>query len=142
MQSYYGSSLAAKRFEVTPGERELQLPEGIVRAWNDQILRRGRSTAGTVLSPGRPREVCPHSLLLNFLERLRMLRIHSRARHFQSPALTVRVREREIELLRLRYGIFPYLPRSEEHTSELQSPCNLVCRLLLEKKKTIVSPRE
>src|SRR5256885_2755539 len=27
--------------------------------------------------------------------------------------------------------------RSEEHTSELQSPCNLVCRLLLEKKKTI-----
>src|SRR5256885_13109983 len=26
-------------------------------------------------------------------------------------------------------------PRSEEHTSELQSPCNLVCRLLLEKKQ-------
>src|SRR5256885_9379706 len=30
--------------------------------------------------------------------------------------------------------------RSEEHTSELQSPCNLVCRLLLEKKKTNDSP--
>src|SRR5256885_11349767 len=29
--------------------------------------------------------------------------------------------------------------RSEEHTSELQSPCNLVCRLLLEKKKNINS---
>src|SRR5256885_5260516 len=29
----------------------------------------------------------------------------------------------------------PRLSRSEEHTSELQSPCNLVCRLLLEKKK-------
>src|SRR5256885_9145945 len=29
--------------------------------------------------------------------------------------------------------------RSEEHTSELQSPCNLVCRLLLEKKKTYLS---
>src|SRR5256885_3794181 len=29
------------------------------------------------------------------------------------------------------------LLRSEEHTSELQSPCNLVCRLLLEKKKII-----
>src|SRR5256885_12238443 len=27
--------------------------------------------------------------------------------------------------------------RSEEHTSELQSPCNLVCRLLLEKKKSV-----
>src|SRR5256885_10743870 len=29
--------------------------------------------------------------------------------------------------------------RSEEHTSELQSPCNLVCRLLLEKKKTTLA---
>src|SRR5205807_9810882 len=29
----------------------------------------------------------------------------------------------------------PGTRRSEEHTSELQSPCNLVCRLLLEKKK-------
>src|SRR5256885_7999128 len=28
--------------------------------------------------------------------------------------------------------------RSEEHTSELQSPCNLVCRLLLEKKKNYI----
>src|SRR5256885_10770676 len=30
---------------------------------------------------------------------------------------------------------WPLRSRSEEHTSELQSPCNLVCRLLLEKKK-------
>src|ERR1039457_7220033 len=30
---------------------------------------------------------------------------------------------------------FPVRDRSEEHTSDLQSPCNLVCRLLLEKKK-------
>src|SRR5688500_20074016 len=29
--------------------------------------------------------------------------------------------------------------RSEEHTSELQSPCNLVCRLLLEKKKRMIN---
>src|SRR2546426_1873765 len=33
-----------------------------------------------------------------------------------------------------------YENRSEEHTSELQSPCNLVCRLLLEKKKTTPTP--
>src|SRR5256885_5654489 len=32
-------------------------------------------------------------------------------------------------------GGLALVPRSEEHTSELQSPCNLVCRLLLEKKK-------
>src|SRR5256885_13119794 len=37
--------------------------------------------------------------------------------------------EPKIELLR------ELVARSEEHTSELQSPCNLVCRLLLEKKK-------
>src|SRR5688500_19323051 len=37
--------------------------------------------------------------------------------------------EREPRAVRARHT------RSEEHTSELQSPCNLVCRLLLEKKK-------
>src|SRR5256885_8009787 len=42
-------------------------------------------------------------------------------------ALSLRARERE------RRGHLNN--RSEEHTSELQSPCNLVCRLLLEKKK-------
>src|SRR2546426_429635 len=36
-------------------------------------------------------------------------------------------------LWKRRFGATP--DRSEEHTSELQSPCNLVCRLLLEKKK-------
>src|SRR2546426_1361854 len=34
-----------------------------------------------------------------------------------------------------KYLPLPPQERSEEHTSELQSPCNLVCRLLLEKKK-------
>ena len=34
------------------------------------------------------------------------------------------------------YNTSKWRRRSEEHTSELQSPCNLVCRLLLEKKKT------
>src|SRR5256885_12307460 len=33
-------------------------------------------------------------------------------------------------------GKVEHAVRSEEHTSELQSPCNLVCRLLLEKKTT------
>src|SRR5256885_8536995 len=40
-----------------------------------------------------------------------------------------------------REGVrWPGAPRSEEHTSELQSPCNLVCRLLLEKKKKQTLP--
>src|SRR5256885_7387186 len=38
-------------------------------------------------------------------------------------------------------GPGPVHGRSEEHTSELQSPCNLVCRLLLEKKKNIIKIR-
>src|SRR2546426_12166398 len=38
-----------------------------------------------------------------------------------------------------RSGCLADSARSEEHTSELQSPCNLVCRLLLEKKKTKLS---
>src|SRR6266550_537538 len=55
MQSYYGSSPAAKRFEVTLCERELQLPEGVVRAWNGEVLRWGHGSAtGRVLSRGRP----------------------------------------------------------------------------------------
>src|SRR5256885_5124508 len=33
------------------------------------------------------------------------------------------------------------MPRSEEHTSELQSPCNLVCRLLLEKNNDLAHQR-
>jgi len=41
MQSYYGSAPATKRFEVTLRERDLQLPEGVVRAWNGKIVRRG-----------------------------------------------------------------------------------------------------
>src|SRR2546427_6968785 len=36
-------------------------------------------------------------------------------------------------------GLWALLDRSEEHTSELQSQSNLVCRLLLEKKKTAIS---
>src|SRR2546426_2780319 len=39
------------------------------------------------------------------------------------------------ERLRVLPGFEEFGGRSEEHTSELQSPCNLVCRLLLEKKK-------
>src|SRR5256885_2913695 len=49
---------------------------------------------------------------------------HIRARCNRRPT-SVRSRSDEVQT-----------SRSEEHTSELQSPCNLVCRLLLEKKNT------
>src|SRR5256885_13010914 len=47
----------------------------------------------------------------------------------------LRVRERRRTRRPRLAGVAREL-RSEEHTSELQSPCNLVCRLLLEKKKS------
>src|SRR5256885_9759875 len=54
----------------------------------------------------------------------------------------------QLQKTALRPRLAQLLDRSEEHTSELQSPCNLVCRLLLEKKKqaqsthiNITSPR-
>src|SRR5256885_3437263 len=58
--------------------------------------------------------------------------VRARPRHLSSGSPSSRVaagtgRARRHPPLGLR--------RSEEHTSELQSPCNLVCRLLLEKKK-------
>src|SRR5256885_8727926 len=66
--------------------------------------------------------------------RARSLKTQERTRWRRSSVLFV--------FLRLRpscrsLGFKPSLleRRSEEHTSELQSPCNLVCRLLLEKKK-------
>src|SRR2546426_8322692 len=53
-----------------------------------------------------------------------------RSLHGISPkTLSERLRSLEEE------GVIFRQTRSEEHTSELQSPCNLVCRLLLEKKK-------
>src|ERR1039457_7507025 len=47
---------------------------------------------------------------------------------------SLRFRNRQPHLRPLQQSL---RPRSEEHTSELQSPCNLVCRLLLEKKENI-----
>src|SRR2546426_8297174 len=47
-------------------------------------------------------------------------------RRLAGPSGAGRARSRQMD---------PQGDRSEEHTSELQSPCNLVCRLLLEKKK-------
>src|SRR5256885_12103038 len=52
--------------------------------------------------------------------------------------LATEQRQRSLARVSLRLPVLgrsPIEKRSEEHTSELQSPCNLVCRLLLEKKQ-------
>src|SRR5256885_12234636 len=76
---------------------------------------------------------------------LRILRRHPHCRCDRSPCNRGDGLHREDELgagernaevrVRLRVATERDPGRSEEHTSELQSPCNLVCRLLLEKKK-------
>src|SRR5256885_11559054 len=57
--------------------------------------------------------------------------VEHRIKRLALVALEVFVRGPIVRLESVEVGT----PRSEEHTSELQSPCNLVCRLLLEKKK-------
>src|SRR5256885_11754200 len=59
---------------------------------------------------------------------------------FRSPWL-MRV-PRSVRNWAIQAGCAGQAGRSEEHTSELQSPCNLVCRLLLEKKKKTQSTTE
>src|SRR2546426_5973832 len=60
------------------------------------------------------------------------LRYRAAARY--DDLVRVRCWVRDLASRRVTFG-YAVDERSEEHTSELQSPCNLVCRLLLEKKK-------
>src|SRR3989454_1737389 len=61
--------------------------------------------------------------------------VTSFARHFTKGDLTFKTTHADVEG-GIALGTRLASKRSEEHTSELQSPCNLVCRLLLEKKKS------
>src|SRR5256885_4964935 len=70
-----------------------------------------------------PISSCPQRLVVQILQ----------AVHFDFVEVIERFAGREP---RGERGVIGDAARSEEHTSELQSPCNLVCRLLLEKKKT------
>src|SRR2546426_9343295 len=83
----------------------------------------------------------PRSTLFPYTTLFRSAQI--RAKERVSRMATARCREVESvagEALRPRPlgTAADHSGRSEEHTSELQSPCNLVCRLLLEKKKTTI----
>src|SRR5256885_10704482 len=73
----------------------------------------------------------PRSTLFPYTTLFRSMSILARRTREPSGKSPARMRSnssRFSSTVRSRY-------RSEEHTSELQSPCNLVCRLLLEKKK-------
>src|SRR2546430_11312340 len=62
-----------------------------------------------------------------------------------APTERMRVGRQARQLVEEQYAwrqILPRIERSEEHTSELQSQSNLVCRLLLEKKNTVSRAQE
>src|SRR2546426_12049905 len=75
----------------------------------------------------RPKRDCAITLHADFVHSPE--RMEDMVKHLESGADLV-----VAELVEQRGRV-----RSEEHTSELQSPCNLVCRLLLEKKKKTIS---
>src|SRR5688500_19628492 len=95
---------------------------------------------------------CWHTIISFFSHHTALLECHSLSLHDALPIFE-RVRQRTPACAKVGVfdvdGIFrgKYMApdklasalarRSEEHTSELQSPCNIVCRLLLEKKKNV-----
>src|SRR2546430_5427773 len=97
------------------------------------IRRPPRSTLFPYTTLFRSREVLedPRQVLpITVAERLYEAVLHRVALRGRAPAARVAA----------HFGLFDgYIERSEEHTSELQSQSNLVCRLLLEKKKVTAS---
>src|SRR2546430_12614834 len=73
----------------------------------------------------------PRSTLFPYTTLFRSLRVDLRGPRAELPAAGRRLSRQHHE----RRLVRPHGGRSEEHTSELQSQSNLVCRLLLEKKK-------
>src|SRR5256885_13273284 len=89
--------------------------DGRFAYWNEEFMRlAGHGATAGMDGDGWWRNMCPDEARRQRMQR-RFEAAQARARVAQSP-----------------HGS----ERSEEHTSELQSPCNLVCRLLLEKKQT------
>src|SRR5256885_6961474 len=88
------------------------------------IRRPPRSTLFPYTTLFRSR--CQVKIAVTHIRELRVLRNVSSATRIRPGAAMVEYGQSQVE---------PIAGRSEEHTSELQSPCNLVCRLLLEKKK-------
>src|SRR5256885_9029890 len=73
----------------------------------------------------------PRSTLFPYTTLFRSVTLHEDT----SDRLLQKLRAHELDCVIGRASAVLDMSRSEEHTSELQSPCNLVCRLLLEKKK-------
>src|SRR5256885_8852411 len=78
----------------------------------------------------------PRSTLFPYTTLFRSHRTCECRHQFNSP-ITPHPSAADVSIVQI--GVGKAGGRSEEHTSELQSPCNLVCRLLLEKKNIIIA---
>src|SRR5256885_14177791 len=80
----------------------------------------------------------PHYIIFFFFNDTATTEIYTLSLHDALPIFGVLRKALESRCFYLALAVDHHAAgRSEEHTSELQSPCNLVCRLLLEKKKKI-----
>src|SRR5256885_8710377 len=77
----------------------------------------------------------PRSTLFPYTTLFRSGALRCRDRAHEGLVAVLHVAVHHVEMPLVDRQIDRLADRSEEHTSELQSPCNLVCRLLLEKKK-------
>src|SRR2546430_10817351 len=87
----------------------------------------------------------PRSTLFPYTTLFRSCFELGRANWLSSPAALPRkflLATPQLEVSLWRQNLIANLARSEEHTSELQSQSNLVCRLLLEKKNTNISSQQ
>src|SRR5690348_18001960 len=77
----------------------------------------------------------PRSTLFPYTTLFRSIKFLKRSQHLGFRIYQHSTSVSHTKLGPWQIGFKPQRPRSEEHTSELQSPVHLVCRLLLEKKK-------
>src|SRR2546426_5403565 len=99
--------------------------------WSGKVQERGRCAAVLLYAMPRRTRLLPYVIVAAMAG--------PRPGHAQAPLTPLDsaiLASQPLKRLVLSPSLFRRLSvRSEEHTSELQSPCNLVCRLLLEKKK-------
>src|SRR5574340_1249089 len=114
-----------------------------VRCPNPPEARKARSSGAPQPLPfALPRPpLCPHAKPSTFLREQTSHRQAHRQTHRHSHAPTPRETAGLRKLLSKSQSAWERPGRSEEHTSELQSPKDLVCRLLLEKKKKTKNSR-
>src|SRR2546426_103233 len=120
-----------------PGATALNLEQAFEFARQIQSLSARRAGEVVFVGSGRVSETDAAALSTTSVPNLRILPIADTPENCGLRKIGLRRSATDPAVWEIFVSVRNYgaKPRSEEHTSELQSPCNLVCRLLLEKKK-------